>query len=51
MANEARTMAAVRGGTEMKASVIHPNRKNWGRDRPSSCYRFREFPREDFVRV
>ena len=47
MANEAKTMAVVRGGTEMKAAVPHTqNRENWSRGRPSSCYRSREFARE-----
>ena len=30
LANEAKTMAVVRGGTEMKAAVIHPKYKELG---------------------
>ena len=46
MANEAKTMTVVRGGTEMKATVNHPNQKGLGPCLPSSCYRSREFAME-----
>ena len=48
LANEAKTMAVARGGTEMKGVRNTQTRKDWARGRPSSCYRSGgEFAKEE----